>query len=97
MSFVWSTHHSLSGAACFPPNYFIGPLVCWSNAGLIVPLKGPLVGIAKIPCTRSRKYRPPGPGTCIPKEPSTKPSTFIQLVYTVFTLWNTESVGISVL
>ena len=84
MSFVWSTHHSLLGAACcnpilvslpvnyqgllptgqvddcgFFPNYFIGPLVCWSHAGLIVPLKGPskclmarphgrLVGIAKI-------------------------------------------------
>ena len=83
------------------PNYFIGPLVCWSHAGSIVPLKGPskclmararVVGIAKIPRTRSRKYRPPG----IPKKPSTKPSTFIQSVYTVFTLWNTESVCISV-
>ena len=41
------------------PNYFIGPLVCWSHVGSIVPLKGPskclmarargrLVGIAKI-------------------------------------------------
>ena len=76
------------------PNYFIGPLVCWSHAGLIVPLKGPskslmacargrLVGIAKIPRTRSCKYHPPD--TC----------TFIQSVYTVFTLWNTKSVGIS--
>ena len=82
------------------PKYFIGPLFCWSHASSIVPLKGPskclmartrgrLVGIAKIPRTPSRKYRPPG--TCIPQKPSTK-----QSVYTVFTLWNTESVGISV-
>ena len=49
------------------PNYFIGPLVCWSHAGSIVHVhvhvpskclmaRGRLVGIAKISCRRSGKY-----------------------------------------
>ena len=88
LSKVWSNQHGQMGN-CEIPRYFALPQLFQWPISLLVPCWFDrtferLVGIAKIPCTRSRKYRLPG--TCIPKKPSTKQSVH---VYTVFTLWNT--------